>query len=296
MTVNDSQNLQNVINRVQEGGVLCLQSGEWQENVKIEKALTLRGLGVDKSIVQGIKRNLPVIWVTGSATVTVRIEELQIKGPGLGMLCLTPGRYGVCASNVHVEGSARLSMANALLDGNYAVFSGLDLLGKSQAEVASTTITKVNNWALYVEQSSQLKLTDSNIVENKGMGLSAGGSAQIEMTRSTIARNSDGLLNTGIWVTDSTRLSVSDSVISENAHTGINIEDSVQVTLERNKISDNLYEGVFVYVQGCGGLGESYKFSGKVSGKENQISNNKRGDFCPSNLSFLTTSQGGSYP
>jgi nitrous oxidase accessory protein NosD len=43
VTVEPGQSIQEAINKAPAGAVICLTAGTWQENVVIEKSLTLRG-------------------------------------------------------------------------------------------------------------------------------------------------------------------------------------------------------------------------------------------------------------
>ena len=294
-TVHTSARLQRAIDQVEAGAVLCLPAGRWLENLKIEKPLTLRGQGSEASLIQGRARKLPAIWVTGAFDGTVRLENLEVRGPRLGMQCEVPGRYGICAVNILVMQSARLSLEEVKLDGNYTVFTGLDLQGQAQVDVRSSTITRANWWGIQAEQTSRLQLIDSVVSENE-TGIGASDSASIDVIRSTITQNQHSLLQTGVWVDDSVQLGITESTISENGKTAVVIADAARVTLERNRITDNGWYGVYVYVTECSTKGREYEFTGRILGRENEIHSNGRGNFCPSELRFLTSPEGGEYP
>jgi hypothetical protein len=71
------------------------------------------------------------------------------------------------------------------------------------------------------------------------------------------------------------------------------VEHSASVSLEGNKIFDNEGYGVGVKQQPC--YDTNWGFHGALHGKDNQIYNNGKGNVCPSDLQFLTTSAGGCY-
>jgi nitrous oxidase accessory protein NosD len=79
VTVQPGQSIQAAIAGAQEGAVICLGEGSWQENLKIEKALTLRGQGAQKTVIDGIQEGYPVVWVVGAQPIEVSSRGWRLR-------------------------------------------------------------------------------------------------------------------------------------------------------------------------------------------------------------------------
>ncbi len=110
-------------------------------------------------------------------------------------------------------------------------------------------------------------------------------------------------VGSGIALEEGADVIITDSEITENEFHGVAIGQRSSVILERNKIAKNGKYGVALQLTSCmRGLGVPPSFQGRVSGKQNTIPGtgeteaNLQGAFCPKELEFLRTEQGGSYP
>ncbi len=110
-------------------------------------------------------------------------------------------------------------------------------------------------------------------------------------------------VGSGIAIEEGASVTITDSEITENEFHGIAIGQGSSVVLERNKIAKNGKYGVALQITSCmRGLGVPPSFQGRISGKQNTIPGvgeteaNLQGAFCPKELKFLLTEQGGSYP
>lgn len=57
VTVQPSESIQAAIDQAAESAVICLAAGTWQENVKIYKSLTLRGVSHEQTKITGKKHS-----------------------------------------------------------------------------------------------------------------------------------------------------------------------------------------------------------------------------------------------
>jgi len=83
VTVRADQSLQRAIDEAADGDVLCLAEGEWEENLIIEKSITLLGRGDDKSVIRGRYTDRPVIELRAPdkhADVHVVLRDLVVTG------------------------------------------------------------------------------------------------------------------------------------------------------------------------------------------------------------------------
>jgi nitrous oxidase accessory protein len=65
VVVRPGESLQTAIDAAPAGAVIVLSEGRWEENVKIEKSLTLRGTGADVTVISGVEEGYPVVWIAG---------------------------------------------------------------------------------------------------------------------------------------------------------------------------------------------------------------------------------------
>jgi parallel beta-helix repeat protein len=269
VTVQPGQSIQAAIAGAQEGAVICLGEGSWQENLKIEKSLTLRGQGAQKTVIDGIQEGYPVVWVVGVQPIEVKLEGLEVTGAE-GECADWP----ICASGVLIQGTARAEITNSTISGNRR--DGIVLVGSAQAEITGSTIS-----------------------ENGFAGIGLGGTAQAEITNSTISGNR----GIGIDLWDSARAEITTSTISDNGADGILLLEKAILRLTESHLLRNQGYGVSAHLPGCVEDSQSeLRFTGEVSGRGNTIpgpaepEGNKKGAVCPAELAFLMTKEGGKYP
>ena len=134
VTVQPGQSIQAAIAGAQEGAVICLGEGSWQENLKIEKALTLRGQGAQKTVIDGIQEGYPVVWVVGVQPIEVKLEGLKVTGAE-GECADWP----ICAFGALIQGTAQAEITNSTISENWI---GIELGGTAQAKITDSTISK----------------------------------------------------------------------------------------------------------------------------------------------------------
>lgn len=47
------KSIQQAIDTAPKGAVICLEKGEWQESIEVEKSITLQGAGAEHSVIRG---------------------------------------------------------------------------------------------------------------------------------------------------------------------------------------------------------------------------------------------------
>lgn len=110
-------------------------------------------------------------------------------------------------------------------------------------------------------------------------------------------------VGSGIAIEGQVHVILEGNEILENEFHGIAIGQHSSVVLERNKITKNEKYGIALEIAACmKGFAVPSRFEGRVEGKQNTIPEssepnaNRKGAFCPKELEFLKTEQGGSYP
>lgn len=73
VTVKPGESIQRAIDAAQEGAVICLAAGTWEENLEIKKSLTLRGAGQEQTKIKGD------ITIASDKVIEVKLEGLTIS-------------------------------------------------------------------------------------------------------------------------------------------------------------------------------------------------------------------------
>ena len=109
ITLSPGESIQQAIDDAPPGAVICLEEGTWEENLVIEKSVTLRGAGPGKTVIRSAGKTRPVVWIRGSE-IEVILEGLTITGAWGGLWTDEAGLL--------VRGSARVSLTECIVAGN----------------------------------------------------------------------------------------------------------------------------------------------------------------------------------
>ncbi len=260
----DYTSIQEAIDQAAEGDVICLAGGIWEENLVIEKSLTLRGEGQERTKVIGLRRGHPVLLIRADAQISVRVEGLTLaeaKGR-----CADPNE-GICPSGVVLLGEAHVAISDSTVSENRS--HGIALYDSTQATISNTIVSDNLDAGISIEDCAQVDIADSIISTNEWNGIRMGDYAQLRIIGSTVSGNGDD---------------------------GILLLDSAEATIEGNKIVDNESFGIALHLKRCGFEYGAETFAGYVSGQANTIEGNSKGAVCPPGLDLLMTEEGGKYP
>jgi parallel beta-helix repeat protein len=205
VTLQPGESIQQVIDQAQEGDVICLAEGTWEENIKIEKSLMLRGEGESAEEVRivGVEGGHPVIRIESEEEIEVTIENL--------------------------------AAIEAKED------DGIQIGGKAQVSIRELQVSSNGSTGLWVGDSAQVSLTDSTVSGNGLGGLIVVDSARVSLTDDAVSDNG----RFGLRVIDSAQVTLTDSAVSGNGEYGLWVGDSVQVSLTDSIVSDNNYCGIW---------------------------------------------------
>ena len=100
------------------GALILLKAGNYQENLIIEKSITIRGQGSDKVFIKSAAERSALIQVRGESKL--RLENLTLIGGLIGLELRDQSRAVVRYARLvnHVRGVAIVSDAQATLDRN----------------------------------------------------------------------------------------------------------------------------------------------------------------------------------
>ncbi|MCR4404704.1 MAG: signal peptidase I, partial [Candidatus Acetothermia bacterium] len=305
--VQPGMSIQAAIDVAQEGAVICLGEGAWQENLVIKKGLYLKGAGREKSVVKGKNEGEPVVLVHSSGAIEVAIEGFTIAD-GKGFTCAESPLH--CPNGLSLDGRARVRIndcgisrnAHGIVAGGSVQatiqsnrFSGNGLHGilmidSAQATIQSNVISQSGRDGICVRASAQATI-QGNTISGNGTGISIAALAQGFIYGNIISANREG-----IYIGDSARAVIQNNQIPGNWGAGIDAGGSGQTTIEGNTIPGNRYGiyigdsaqvvilgnkiiksesyGVVLGYESC--HSHTYEFEGKVQGSNNEISGSWR--------------------
>jgi len=212
LTVQPGQSIQQAINAAAEGAVICLSAGAFQENIEIQKSLTLRGAGREQTSLEGKPECKPVIRIESDAKIQVMLQGLNVA-EAKALFCEAHG--------IQVRGKAKVTLMNTQVSIKQ---NGHSLIVEDQAEVSLADSIIFGNRAtggVLVKDSAELSLNNSRISDNFA-ALLAQNSAQLSLINSRISGN----LGDGVSVEDSVKVSINDSVFKDNSGCGIDIRSA----------------------------------------------------------------------
>jgi len=255
------QSIQAAVDAAPEGAVVQLAPGEWTEHVTIEKSLTLRGTGPEETTVRGQLAQAGVLRIRApkGREIRVHVERMRVDGAG------------VAGFGVYLFGSVEASITSCTISATTG--TGIVLEGREREAVKAT-------------------ISDCVISDNGVFAMWIGPPSQIIVTDCTISDNRHGVY---LWG-DTAEGTITGCTISGNDEHGIELFASPDLTLWQSAIMENGRYGV-VLAYPCFHPEEVY--SGRLAGGKNTIpgpgepGENRGGAFCPPELAFLTTNEGG---
>lgn len=203
----DYATIQAAINAASPGYTVYVRSGTYNENVSIDKSLTLTGEDRDTTNITAQNPFLPAISITGPSNVT--ISNLTIRNDGID---------GVYVS----ECNNNISLINNNIYSEY-------------------------HEGVYIKNSSGINLVDNDIQSNGTTGFAVGvwigGSSQsgFNLTGNNIHDS-----RTGMNIASLLNSTISNNTISNNTLHGISLSFSNGNTIMGNTISNNTRAGIFL--------------------------------------------------
>lgn len=212
----DCPTIQAAIDAASEGAIIRIAEGAWSENLKISKSLTLRGLGVNNTLIKG--RGIgwePVIWVVSSSSIKVRLEDIKI----------TEGNHGIW-----VQGTSEVYLNNVIIEENRG--DGITIWGSVYATIVDSTITTSHHCGLIIQDSAQVSIMNSVIEHSGESGIHASDSTQINGSAVTVADNK----LYGLLLEDESQARITSSSVVRNEG-AIGMEGSTRLRITGSTIS-----------------------------------------------------------
>ena len=156
--VQPGESIQAAIDAAPEGAVICLAKGEWEENIKIRKSLTLRGQSPEQTVIRAKAWGQPVVRISSSEEIHVVIEKLTVTG-AKGQ----PDGHGII-----VEGSAHATITGCTVSKNER--DGIELRDSAQTSITGCTVSG-NGYGIWLRDSAQATISGNVIEGNSGYGI-----------------------------------------------------------------------------------------------------------------------------
>ncbi|MCS7198511.1 MAG: right-handed parallel beta-helix repeat-containing protein [Candidatus Bipolaricaulota bacterium] len=167
ITVQPGQSLQQAINAVDEGALVCIAAGTFPENITIGKSLTVRGMGRAQTILQG------AIRIERDHEIRVTLTALTVTGSRLGAAVRAAARAQVTLDNVAVTES----------------FIGVLAVGSARVALSNSEIVNNQHDGIRAEETSLMSVQGSRISENGLDGIAVRDSATLQLSENVIENN-----------------------------------------------------------------------------------------------------------
>lgn len=271
----DFPTIQEAINVATPGSVILIAVGTYQENLVVDRPLTLRGEAQDRVIIgegDGCRNGEPAISV---ASERVRLEEFTVTkcSIGIGIRGTAEMNRLILSGNaigLEVWDSAEAALEDSLVVDNTV---GIEVWAMANASIADSSIEN-NGIGVKVLRGSSVAILGSRIAKN-GLGAEVWDSDEVLVEGSIISENKgDGLW---AWGPASTRIAIQGNAINQNGGNGIRLgtagyrPDSIRAEIEGNMIQKNVGCGVWVDAE------EDIQLTGRA----NALSGNRAGELCP---------------
>lgn len=174
VTVQPGQSIQQALNTVAEGALVCVAAGTFTENFTITKSLALRGAGRDKTILRG----------------TIRIEQDRQIQVTLTGCTITEARFG---AGVRISGQALVTLDDVAITQS---FMGMLAVGSAQVALTNAQVLENQFNGVHAEDSAHVTLQNVRIAHNGFDGLVAKDSTTLQVNESVIEDNK----HCGVWV------------------------------------------------------------------------------------------------
>lgn len=140
VNVNPSAKIQDGITLASSGGTVNVAEGTYKENVLIDKSLSLKGADADKTTVDGDKKGSVFTIGNKNSGVVVILSGITIKN-GIGIKTTLEGRLGPNCAGGGIWSSARVSLYDAIISNNNAVYGGGGIYNKGTMDINRCSIT-----------------------------------------------------------------------------------------------------------------------------------------------------------
>ena len=244
------ESIQTAIDQAPEGAVICLAEGTWEENIKIEKSLTLQGLNPEKTIIKGETYGNSVIWITtlhDVQTVSVKIEGLSVSGAKGRCSDSSPV---FCADGISAAGTSIVVIDNVKVIANWN--HGIEANDQAVVEIMDCVIDNNGFHGLRLSGDSHVTLRNTTVSNNEKAGIRVAGHAKTIIANATISSNGYD----GISVSADSQIEVYTSTVADNGDDGIDIWGSAVAKVQDCIVENNgsRWSSAYAQLKNCIGI------------------------------------------
>ncbi len=247
-----------------DGDTIRVYSGNYSENLRFSKSLTLEGINTHNVILKPLNPKIPTILVENC-------KQLQISGMTI---------YGETIA-------ISLAMSNATISGN-KIFSVGDGIRAGtlnhELRIINNTITghfnrvRNNTTNAIMIVGAGKTMIENNEIKSFGTGIYMGGKRPVKINDNNIHSNFQG-----IYASGNTEAIITNNRIHKNIGYGILLVSKPIVTISSNLFLSNGSYDIILSDKRCGG-DFLIDFSGKILGNSNVFEDGF--NYCPEDMLF----------
>lgn len=285
VTVAAGSSIQAAINNAAAGAVICVEAGEYFENLTIsnKQELTLQGAGRDVVTLDGsagVAAQVPAILIQTSQKITIKGFQIVKSRRAVQSM----GSTGVVLADNRFDNNLRqsvliLQQSEATLTGNLIqntqadrdgeMGQGVSLGDTSQIVLKENTISDSALQGVILQTSAQATIDGNTITRNGEEGIQLLHSSKAQIINNQITGNkpnAKGQWGIGIDVENYAQATIQKNMISNNSSQGVYLSGNSNATLDGNTITGNLNQGIALFN------------SAQATITNNQITDNKPGN------------------
>jgi parallel beta-helix repeat protein len=233
-----SLSLQELVDSCDEGETVALPAGEFSGPLIISKSLSIVGSGPDQTVITAPGSAPAIVTAAGEASITVVIEDVQIRGAAGDESGDDSTERGAC-HGLLATGQGHLVLRSVVI--RDASGHGVYLEGRWYGLIEDSTIQGNRECGILLERSSSATITRSLISGNGEDGIRMEHTASALIEHNRIVENDEH----GIVLGDLARAMVELNLIRGNHEDGVHITGGARAELFFNEIVGNSRYGVF---------------------------------------------------
>ncbi|HVQ01272.1 MAG TPA: NosD domain-containing protein [Candidatus Thermoplasmatota archaeon] len=240
--------IQDAINNATPGDTIFVYHGLYQENVCIDRAVTLQGENRDDTIIDGGKLGT-VVDITASNVI---IQGFTIQH----------SKSGISYAGIDISTASNVLITNNTLRDNEGLGVSIQGLGTTGTMIAANKILN-NSYGIFLQEAPRTEVIGNTIVGNgegaylvgmrssviknnvmsacTGLGLHLESSYGLTIDGNTFSDNKNGM-----YVFNTSGCNVTGNIVYRNRWYGIWLKDSSDNVIEHNNISSNVDLGVYL--------------------------------------------------
>jgi parallel beta-helix repeat protein len=242
--------IRDALGNVTAGGQIFVGTGDYKENIELDKALRIIGENKDNTIIESCNdKNL----------IAINSFNILIKG-----FTLRGGINGIYSLN-----KGNLTIEDNIISG--CIYDGINLTNCNNVEILNNNLSKNNESGLYIKLiNNSGKIIDNSITNNGKYGILLKKCDRIEIGENNV--NSNKIAGIYLWNTNNSTLGC--NTLQQNKDTSICLFQSNNNTFIKNNVSETNY-GIVLMERSClNAIADDNQIKGEKCDVEIQARNN----------------------